>query len=246
MDQYDYKTINIPKGAELSFHRVFQTFGFRPILNEEVTMTRSTDGRLQGDADMEHYYEAGEADEALLGLVLHKNDAPVDRYIRLTYGRNRFDSRFENYAKAESIYGRLTYDAYRLATKAKEHRRKRKLPLLVSFLLWALLILGLVAVGLGVWKGAPSKNPSLALNGSFFVACFWFGLGAALLGLLGLLLIGLPRFILHQTAMLKAVEDYVTLKDMKTQFRSLFRNSEDVPEINLPIVEKIETIHHLD
>ena len=114
MDQYDYKTINIPKGSEEEFHRVFQSFGYRPIISQEVTLPRAMDGKIQGKADMAHFYNPKEADEALLGLSLHLNDAPVDNYVRLTYGRNRMSSDFKNYSKAEHLYNRMTYDCYLL------------------------------------------------------------------------------------------------------------------------------------
>lgn len=245
MDQYDYKTINIPKGAELAFHRVFQTFGYRPILSEEVSFSRSTDGRIQGNADMEHYYLASEADEALLGLVLHRLDKPVDRYIRVTYGRNRFDGRFDAYSSAEAIYNRMTYDAYRLALKAKEHKRKSKLPILFSFLFWLLLVLGVVAIGVGYWKGG-SAIPFMASFSAFsWGTAFWGGLIGFLAGFLCLVLIGAPIRIAHRTAMLRAADGYNTITGMKSDFRTLFRHSEDVPVVDIPTLVRIEKINKI-
>ena len=245
MDQYDYKTINIPKGSEEEFHRVFQSFGYRPIISQEVTLPRAMDGKIQGKADMAHFYNPKEADEALLGLSLHLNDAPVDNYVRLTYGRNRMSSDFKNYSKAEHLYNRMTYDCYLLYGKAKKAKKKRNLPGIFIALFLILLLGGIACTVLGYFKGGYETALHDVFKANVWGMLYWFGMAAAILGAFCFLLFGTLRRALQSAKYGRYKNAMLNLEEMKSDFRNAFRHSQEVPPLDEDKLELIEKVNKL-
>ncbi len=232
MDQYDYKTINIPKGSDNSFHRIFQTFGYRPITSQEINFVRTMNGNIQGSTDMAHYYYPSEADEALMGLALHHNDEPVDNYVRMTYGRNRFANDFPEQRKAEHIYNRMTYDNYLIYNKAVKAKKKRRLPVIFLILFLLLLIGGAACFGVGVWKGGSEVTLGDVLSSGVYGMLYWFGLAGTVLGLFFLLFFGGLRRTINSGKYNRYRDAMLKIEEMKADFRSAFRHSEKAPAID--------------
>lgn len=245
MDQYDYKTINIPQGSECEFHRVFQTFGYRPIISQNVTLERATDGKIIGKGDMTHYYYPQEADEALLGLSLHTNDPVVDNYVRLTYGRNRFGTNFANLSKAEHAYNRMTYDCYLLYLKAKKAKKRKRLPLFFLILFLILLVGGIASTLVGFFNGGAETALLDVLEGGAFGMCFWFGMAGIVLGLFFFIVFGTLRNAIQGAKAGRYKNAIFEIETMKSDFRNAFRHTNSVPEFDSRRLQEIERINKL-
>ncbi len=240
MDQYDYKTINIPKGSENKFHRVFQTFGYRPITMQEINFQRSMDGKIEGTTDMAHFYYPQEADEAFLGLALHHNDEPVDNYVRMTYGRNRFANDFQKWRQAEHIYNRMTYDNYLLYCKALKAKKKRHLPVLITILFLLLLIGGAACLGVGIWNHGYEVKLADVLSGGVFGMLYWFGMAAAALSIVLFILFGVPRHAIESAKYGRYGDAMLKIEELKADFRNSFRHSNDIPSFDMDKLSGIE------
>jgi len=240
MDRYDYRSINIPKGAESGFNKVFASFGYKVLTAQEIFLSDSDEGTSYVNPDMAHFYLPGEEDEAMLGLTLHRADEPVKAYLHIVYERDRADERFRTWLDAEHIYNRATYDRYRLSLDIAKYKKRKWLPKAVNVLLWILLALGVIALLLGVWKKGMNYPVSDAFNGRKSSMAFYGG-AAAIVLVLFIWIIHFAFFHAIADGKLKhALVSYDEITIMKNRFRADFRHLKTVPELDMAKLEDIE------
>lgn len=251
MDNYDYKTIRVPKGAEGEFHKIFQNFGYRILVATDSTSIPLSE---RNNRNLSKFYYPGEADEDLLGLSLHTKEEEPLEVVTLTYGRNRKDQNFPSYLKAEHVYNHLTYDNYLLYVKRNKAQKKRFLPFFWNFILGALLVLGLGGFILSLCLGKVMVNEEnyRAIDKLFsdplspWALIFYFSLLALLISLLCFLIFGIGTRVINGAKANRYTSAMNEIEGMKQKFRNDFRYKETVPTVDVDRLKYLEKLNILD
>ncbi len=235
MNHEDFRTIDVEKGAENEFARLFGLFGYEIKAIQEVRLDPFVTPK-----DLQDLYGKTTLNEAFCGFHLPKHSLPnkLLSYVKMTFTRPHDTLLYPYYLREEQNFLRLSYDAAYLGDRESRQRHKRFLPgyLLALYILMA--IIGAALFGYGLARGASEGG---ALFADFPHAAFYFGIILLVAGLGLLFFHGLARFLVHGAKAKSLRKDKAKIDEVIAKLLKDLSASDEYPHVDFDSALEIET-----